>query len=156
MEITVAIGLVVVVATALAVTTINGLKNSQFSQNQVQATKLAQEAVETVKIIRSRNCPVFYGSTSYVWYDSNGSQQLIWGNADDEINLVPKIDDPRLICELKDGVPEKLNNDQFSRSVKLSNENSSTAVKLIVEVAWSDYSGNHKSQLTTILADINQ
>ena len=52
LELVVSVGLLVVVVTALAVTMINGLRNSQFSQNQSQATKLAQEGLDGVKNVK--------------------------------------------------------------------------------------------------------
>lgn len=54
-ELVVGIGLITVVVGALAVVTINSLQNTQYSRNQVQATKLAQENIEKARTIKNSN-----------------------------------------------------------------------------------------------------
>jgi hypothetical protein len=58
LEIAVMMGVILIVVGGLTITVINGLKNSQFSQNQIQATKLAQEGLEKVKLISENNWQV--------------------------------------------------------------------------------------------------
>jgi Tfp pilus assembly protein PilV len=55
MELVVGIGLVTIVAGALAIVTVNSLNNTRHSKNQVQATKLAQENLEKVRTIKNNN-----------------------------------------------------------------------------------------------------
>jgi type II secretory pathway pseudopilin PulG len=55
MELVVGLGLIGIVVGALAIVTTNSLRNSQFSKNQVQATKIAQENLEKVRTIRNNN-----------------------------------------------------------------------------------------------------
>ena len=55
MELVVGVSLITVVIGAVAVITTYGLRNSQFSKNQAQATKLAQEKLELVRAIKSSN-----------------------------------------------------------------------------------------------------
>jgi len=55
LELVVVIAVIIIVVGALTFATIASLRNASFSQNQVQATKLAQEAIERVRIGRDRN-----------------------------------------------------------------------------------------------------
>ncbi len=55
MELVVVIAVMVVVIGALTFATIASLRNAQFSKNQAQATKLAQEGLEWVRTGRDRN-----------------------------------------------------------------------------------------------------
>ncbi len=72
LEIVTLTGVILAVVTGLTITVINGLKNSQFSQNQTQATKLAQEGLEEVRTIRDRNwmvCIQGGAQTVLAWKD---------------------------------------------------------------------------------------
>lgn len=54
-ELIVVIAVIIVVVAALTFATIASLRNANFSQNQAQATKLAQEGLEKVRILRDRD-----------------------------------------------------------------------------------------------------
>lgn len=150
LEIVVAITLIVVVASGIAVVTVNSLKNSSFSQNQTQATKYAQEALERVKAIRARNCPVVEGPTThYYWFDNSS---LVWDvNLSSTLSYQASIDPGCLIT----AGSEDLENGKFKKEIFFSNEGrlSDRRKKVIARVSWSDFSGPHKSELVTILAD---
>jgi len=55
LELIVVVSVSVIVIGALVFATIASLRNAQFSKNQLQATKLAQEGIERVRIGRDRN-----------------------------------------------------------------------------------------------------
>lgn len=55
MELTVVLAVAILVIGALTFATIASLRNAQFATNQAQATKLAQEGIEKVRIGRNRN-----------------------------------------------------------------------------------------------------
>lgn len=81
-EVVVLVGLALVIVTGLTIVTVNGLKNSQFSQNQAQATRLAQEAIDCIRSVRDKNLPMCIGGsgstctggTRYYWYDRETPQ----------------------------------------------------------------------------------
>src|SRR5689334_4691422 len=55
LELVVLVAIVVVVVSSLVFANILTSRNSQFSKNQSQATKLAQEALEKVRTLRDRD-----------------------------------------------------------------------------------------------------
>ena len=155
LEITIASGLAVLVISAITVTTIVGLRNSQFAQHQVQATKFAQEGLELVRTIKNRNCPINASNgVAYYWTDN---LSLIWGNQGD-ITIQNDIYMPALspTCHLQSTtVPntETLNT-RFKRVIQLSPlvPVDNTKIKVTSIVTWTDYSGSHQSELVTVLA----
>lgn len=151
LEVLVSLALVLFVVTALTITTINGLKNSQLSQNQLQATKYAQEGVEQIKQARERNCKIFVTGESdpYVWY---GPGQSIWnrslGATDFKLNV------SGTECNLNQVNSEETIVSKFSRKITLQDDGSnSDRKKVTVKVSWTDFSGAHKSELITILSE---
>src|SRR5258708_4225759 len=76
LEVVVLIGLALVIVTGLTVVTINGLKNTQFSQNQAQATRFAQDAVDCVRSIKDTNKPITIGGSPYYWYDASSTKSV--------------------------------------------------------------------------------
>lgn len=53
-EVVVAVAIATVVITALALASTNSIRNAQFSKNQSQATKFAQESLEHLRAYRDR------------------------------------------------------------------------------------------------------
>lgn len=159
LEVTIATGLAVMIITAIAITTIIGLRNSQFAQNQIQATKYAQEGLELVRAIQGRNCPVTVtaSGTSYYWYDDPtiDNEERIWGK---QANLIGTFQ-PRLSstnCDLRTVTSPETVNNRFRRSILLGNITPTANVaklKVTSVVSWTDFSGDHQSQLVTILSD---
>lgn len=80
MELVVGIGLVTIVAGAIAIVTVNSLRNAQYAKNQVIATKKAQENIEKVRIIKNNNFGVCTqsniqaGASCARWEEIWGSQ----------------------------------------------------------------------------------
>lgn len=66
LEMIVVITVGIIIVGALTFATIGSLRNANFAKNQVQATKLSQEALENVRSIRDRNLPnsVIYETAS--------------------------------------------------------------------------------------------
>lgn len=148
LEVTISLGLALLVVTALTVTTVNGLKNSQLSQNQLKATKYAQEGIERIRQIRERNCPVNLGSNSYVWYGPGSS---IWGATFSGEILRFTINARE--CKLDQSTtPEPLDDGKFTRTVSMT-EGPTNTKKVTVSVNWTDFSGNHESKLETSLTN---
>ncbi len=153
LELVVSIGLLIVVVTALAITTINGLRNSQFSQNQDQATKLAQDGLDGVKNIKARNCPVNItgGSTSYYWYNTiPASNNSIWVNAPIDATTGRTFQyNLGAVCSMTENGTETIG--KFSRLITVKKLNSNFTVTSVV--TWNDSTGSHNSTLSTLLTD---
>ncbi len=153
LEVTIASGLAIVVIAAIAVTTIIGLRNSQYAQNQIQATKLAQEGLEQVRVIKDRNCPVTdTGSVIYYWRadPANSTGNLVWN-----VNFIAPIfviSYNATQCSLTNGPAQSLANGRFTRTIALGPASVPDKVKVSAQVNWTDYSGTHQSQLVTIIS----
>lgn len=150
LEVLVSLALVLFVVTALTITTINGLKNSQLSQNQLQATKLAQEGVELVKQARERNCPVSIigESTSYFWY---GPGQSIWSRA-----FVPtdfKMNSSGSSCSIDQVTKDEVLENKFNRKITIEDSGALNRKKVTVRVSWTDFSGAHTTEVVTVLSE---
>lgn len=163
-EVLVALTVGIVVIGALAIATIVSLRNSQFSQNQLLATKLAQEGLDLVRTLRDRD-----GKLSGTIGPTNLNRfSDLWS-----INLA-KVTTPTPECDpvfkgyfyfdsvslpslrsaacttLEDILPMKL----FGRQVLIEDDDSVTTKKITVKVSWTDNSGKHESNLQTILGKI--
>ena len=62
-EVLVALTIVVVIITAIAVLGVSSLGNSQFIENQGKSTKYAQEGMETIRSLRNSDYPGFASYT---------------------------------------------------------------------------------------------
>lgn len=150
LEIIVLLTILVVVTSTVAFVSINSIKNSQFSKNQLQATQLAQEGIEKVKTGRSKNCQISVGGTLYYWYDN---ASLVW-NTPISSETSYKVDlgsNPCRFDEVStDPVPPSLSK-QFTRRIKLIDDGVTDRKKVKSEVSWTDPSGKHSSVIVTIL-----
>lgn len=173
MELIVVITVIVFVVGALTFATIASLRNAVFAQNQAQATKLAQEALERVRVGRDRNECITNLDTSVNSWNAGNSSCLgdsIWGY---QISGNGLCDDPSLgkcyfnvglggiltnigfasalfPASLAEGIPTA--NPVFRRAVLLSDDSTYATQKTVtVIVRWSDFAGEHESKLTTIL-----
>lgn len=167
-ELVVVIGVLVIVVGALVFATIASIRNAQFSKNQAQATKLAQEGIERVRTGRDRNQPVSIVSVTNV--DSWSGNLPIWdyriSGGCDRSDL-----DPPGGCYFKVSQTGELigigfaltsfpistaevppNNTIFKRAILLSDDDDYQNRKEVsAVVTWIDFSGSHESRLTTIL-----
>lgn len=169
LELVISLTLLTIIVLAITLATANGLKSSQFAKNQVQATKLAQEGIEKVRAIRDRNYTVCGDSanpTSLNKFNSlwttpcagssckyvlrppvNGSSQTCGGTV---------VVDPYWIQYTPTPEAFVVNNYTFQRSVEITDSGSpsSMSVKEVrVKVSWRDSSGDHSSDLVTILTN---
>lgn len=181
-ELVVSIGFVLIIISAVAILTVNGLKNSQFSRNQIQATKLAQEGIEKIRNLRAQNytvCgpPVSTISTNGLFLPSGtcpGSQDptpnqcvYIFKNSGATCIAATPVNDPYFIYFLgnKNNNPSQfeevtVNGLTFKRVIYLGdskdiNNNATSNVKEVnVVVTWTDSSGTHSSNVSTKLSNI--
>lgn len=165
LEVTITLGIALVLIIALTITTIQGLQTSQLSQNQIQATKYAQEGLERVKILRNNNVPVSIGSKSCYWYAENSATTLIWSG---DCSCSSPNSNP---CVFKYNTQPS---NGFYNLTEITNQvditNSSEAIEIFKRrievtdlgtnrkkftsiVTWIDQSGSHESRLETILSN---
>lgn len=78
MELVVVIAVMVIVIGALVFATIASLRNAAFSQNQAQATKLAQEAIERVRLGRDRNAAINIAGPNVTSWNGSGGNGALW------------------------------------------------------------------------------
>lgn len=155
LEVTIAIGIAVVVLSTLTFTTLSGYKNSQVSQNQTTATKLAQDAMDQVRSMRDRSSAVCYSSTIKDWPTlfvnastcSGGCNFIIQPTGTCFLNSSNTVS-PYL---LGNSVYQTItSNPRFSRIIKITNSSNNT-VSIQVLVKWDDTGGTHYVNLVTNL-----
>lgn len=159
----VVLAVAVIVVGALVFATIASLRNSNLAKNQSQATKLAQEGIERVRSGRDRN-----GSFSnFTMADSvdNWTDENLWSDRIENYCVSPCYFKLESVSDLLwwaagGDIPsdaESLEDGTFKRVVVLSDEELTywAEKKVTVIVTWTDFSGTHKSELTTILRNLN-
>lgn len=182
LEVVVVVSVSVIVITGLVFATIASLRNAQFSKNQAQATKLAQEGLERVRVGRDRNQCVnnIYGDT--VSWNGNSSNAAcpgvgkIWdyllngpGLCNDATNFNPpkkcyfvvnsegsltfKASQDNFPESLAEGIPPP--SPIFRRVITLADGSPYDKQKIVTAIVrWTDFSGFHESKLITILRNI--
>ena len=178
MELIVVILISVLVIVALVFGTIASLRNAQFAKNQAQATKLAQEGIERVRVGRDRNQPITISDTPVSSWNGYGSlctgttdikTDSIWcyqinGNCGDSTLASPtfcyfNVDNQGRLTNLTAAsfIPSRAEDiPPFHRAIILSDDAVTFAsLKTVTAVVrWTDFSGPHESRLTTILRKI--
>ena len=161
LEIAVSLGLVALIITILTITTLNGLRNSQFAKNQVLASSYAQQGVELIKVMRQKDCVIKLSGTTqtYKWFDDNGEPLLIWTSTDAAFSptegnnnyFIPNTSNTT--CELvQNNLGESLEDGLFIRRTKL--EIVSTGVlRVTVIVNWTDFSGEHEAKNVSLVTN---
>lgn len=150
-EVIVAIVVSILVIQALVVVTILSIRNANFSKNSAQATKLAQDGIEKVRILRDRDGAVDYTisvdnhtakfselwpinfscSANNCYFYLNGTGALVGGNSTDFETI--QLNFQRQFVIEDEGVNQK---------------------RVTVIVRWTDQSGSHDSKLATILGKL--
>lgn len=156
------VGAAILLIGALTILTLGSMKNSQSSKNQVQATKLAQEALEQVRIIRDRDhtvCTLNNNPSSCVRFSNYWSYSCTaYNNCTYVVESNPArcsaTADPTITSCLNQ-VPsaETVTGGFFKRLVTIYDIPSDPDQKRIkAVVSWQDTTGTHQSELVTILA----
>lgn len=169
MELVIGIGLVTVVAGAIAIVSINGLQNTQFAKNQVQATKLAQESLEKVRTIKNFNygvctrSQVELGGACSIWTNiwsmqfgeettCQGCSFALFDNGVNTctVNTGTGTTTTTPFCLKYSAARADLGNG-FTGQVFIEDEATSQK-RITSRVFWTDSSGEHSSDLVTILS----
>jgi len=160
-EVLVVLVVAAVILVSLITVVLNSLKNAQFAQKQITATKYAQEAMDTIKTIRDRD-----GNVTG-WTEDTEKFSYLWDVYMSNVCLVNSSPGP---CYFKLGNELSLEKmavdgaeilrEGFSRYILIEDEDSSlydeykTEKKVTVKVQWDDSSGSHESNLQTILVKL--
>lgn len=150
LELIVVIAVIVLVVGALVFATISSLRNARLAQNQVQATKLAQEGIEKVRSIRDRDGPVNYSGTPGAT-DFNGLYQNSFACP---INCYFYFNSLGILSSGTSANSELIT--PFQRQFQIEDEGASSSgqKKITSRVTWTDFAGSHESKLTTVLRKI--
>ena len=180
MELIVVVSVSVIIIGALVFATISSLRNAQFSKNQAQATKLAQEGIEQVRLGRDRNQCISLDNNVNSWNDYNancpnsgsiwvyqitgtnnncentstGIKSKCYFNVESNGSLIKRGSQATFPQSFAQGIPQDA--PIFRRAVTLSDDSATFDKQktVTVIVRWRDFSGDHESKLTTILRKI--
>lgn len=173
LELVVVISVCVLVVGALVFATIASLRNAQFAKNQAQATKLAQEGIERVRVGRDRNQCINNLDPGVQSWNGNSSNTAcsgagsIWGYQITDNCGSSSLPTYCYLKVLPDGtlnyagvskdIPANAEviPPAFKRAVIIADD-SSNSKRVTVVVQWNDFSGSHQSRLTTILGSKSQ
>jgi Tfp pilus assembly protein PilV len=165
-DIVVSLGLLVVIITALSIATINGLRNSQFSRNQTQATKLAQDTMEKIRLIKNNNYGVCInnvtpcGTWNDLWNTTLGRVSTSCVDCKFKLDtagctIVGASLRPLCLSESSAAVTisgifsqEIFLEDEYVGQNKLPGQ-----LRATVQVSWTDTSGPHESVLSTLFTN---
>ena len=174
LELIIVMAISVIIIGALVFATVSSLRNAQFSKNQAQATKLAQEGIEIVRSGRDMNKDItgftIGGNSVTSWRGDDsgcpGNSSSIWcnqisTNCGDSSAASPtycyfNVTNQGVLNYLAVSRPLPVGAESitpFKRAVILSDfdltyQNEKTVT---VVVTWQDFSGTHESRLTTLL-----
>ncbi len=176
-ELIVVVSVSVIVVGALVFATIASLRNAQFSKNQAQATKLAQEGLEIVRSSRDQNSEIVgacgFGYTYFNWNGdtsdpicSGVSCYSIWNcqifNTCTQHLYFQLEPGALLVNSCGSSVPVNNYTDvygdgKFYRAIIISDDSNYRSQKIVTAVVqWTDFSGTHQSKLTTVLGNLTQ
>lgn len=175
-ELVIVVTVIIIVVVALTFATIASLRNSNFAKNQSQATKLAQEGIERVRVGRDRNQPIVsnggLGSVTSWDGDITGAGKIwdyqIEGNCGnttivpnpvycylnvDSQGILNYLTASSVFPQLAEAIPPPPSQPLFQRAVILSDDSSTFNARktVTVVVKWADFAGDHESRLKTIL-----
>ncbi len=175
-ELIVALGLISLVLTIVTTTTLSSIRASQFSRDQIQATQLAKQGFEKVRTIKDRNylvCPSPNSGTNR-WNDlwtndchssgpcnyalktsSNSCTTPGGGTLPGDLYWLSTNSTPNSDTAILDNVT-------FTRTVSITDYYDPTPPgsynlnqkEVTIKVTWTDLTGDHTSQLTSIIANV--
>lgn len=156
-EVLVVLVLASMMIVALITIILLSLKNAQFAQNQTKATKIAQDTVDNIRILRdsNKNKSLLPNDSCFDQLWNIGSTDFGCGGDDDcYYGLVTFLDPPLLRLRREVSAFKENLGDGFTRQIKVT-QNTPSEVKIAVDVSWTDSSGEHKSNLETYLIKPN-
>lgn len=175
LELVVGLGIVVIILGAVAITTTYSIRNSQFSKNQVAATKLAETYIEKVRTVKTLNYGVCLqneatsacSSWESIWTRTFGSRadpadtSCTSGTTPCTFKTIPGCTVPsvtpsnKLLCLVYSAAAEDLPNG-FTGRIFIEDESgaANTQKRVTARVYWTDSTGDHSSDLVTVFSKI--
>lgn len=143
-EVVVALAVVIMLAISLVATTLLVQKASKNARNSTQATKLVQQNIEQVRILRDRNAGGFDAlpASGCFWINTSGADPASWTL----VSLASCTPVPPAGAQAL-----SLNNTTFSRWLSFAAP-SGTKKTLTVTVSWVDSSGVQQVSNSTFLS----
>lgn len=135
-EVLIGLSMAIIIVGALINMVVSSLRNSQFAKTSAQATKYAQEGIEILRTDRDR-------SSDWGTFVSARTVSL-W--------CIPSANNWILGQCSSSNPSHKISGTSFIRDV-LVEVNDASSVMVTVTVNWTDQTGVHKSELSTLLSD---
>ena len=150
-EFIVVISVALIVLSALTFAIISVIRNAQFAQSSAQATKLAQEGLERVKVIRERD---EVGKIVYTIPPGANQFSDLWGitlTCPDNCYFV--FDASGRLSSTVASAFEQIASSDHRRQVTLEDgSDGQFEKKVTIIVEWTDHAGDHQSRLESILS----
>lgn len=151
LELIVVMAVVIVIITALVFSSISSLRNSQLAKNQAQATRLAQEGMETLRILRDRDGVVNKGgsfkfNTDWATLFNCSTDSICYFKITSSGNSLDSttVSDFETFSQTGD-----LKN--FKRQVRVINGQDAGEKFFTSIVIWTDFAGEKESRQITVL-----
>lgn len=158
-EVLVVLAVAIIVMVALVIVILTGLKNSEIAQNQIKATKYAQDALEQMTALRDRNSNIKINGISpdpqfsYLFGSSLSAPPCTTVNAKVVCYFILDTSQDPSLQQIAD--PFRFNQDLgdsgLSRQIFFEDGLDDNEKKVTVRVMWTDSSGLHESNLQTYL-----
>ncbi len=137
MEVVIAMALIVVASIALVSTSIFTQKTSRSANAQTQATKLAEESIEQIRVVRDRRGYGFLSTGACKVVNSTSADPNNWFVTD---------------CVLPGEQISLVNNITFNRRIDISEITAGVKKKATVYVTWQESGGTNIVESTTFLS----
>lgn len=158
-EVIVALTITIMMIVALIAFVLTGLKNAQLAQNQSRATKFAQEAMDQIKTIRDRNGEIDFTVSPTETLDNFSELFGIQMSGTTYCNQSCYFKFETNGALVEEIGPAQTNlGDGFKREIIIEDApplDSETEKRVIVKIKWADSSGEHESNIQTILTPVN-
>lgn len=148
---------------ALTMVILSSLKNAQYGENQIKATKYAQDALDKIKMMRDINTKTLQNPSKVICFNqlwSSDSNEGIVCTANppnnNECYFKFNTDNSILVQQGNLEASKDSLGEGFTRYIMMSGQNASLGeITLTARVVWFDSSGAHESKVQTILIKPN-
>ncbi len=139
-EVIVALGVVVALAVSLVTASLVTQRSARSAKNNTQATKLVQQTIEQLRVLRDRQGFSVLANNTYYCVKNTNLDPLSW------------VLEPQATNCPKNGLVT-LNNVDFTPKITISAGANSKQKMITVEVSWMDTSGTQKVTNVTNLSN---
>ncbi len=165
-ELMVVLTIAILVVGSLVFAVISSLRNADFSKNQIQATKYAQEGIEALRAMRDRDGAIinFPPTGSQAGSISSWSDPDLWSNRVSAAGACGPcyfllVDNQQGIQWSENSNGEDIKSEgKFFRYLIFDDEAAPSSYqsekRVTIIVRWTDTSGSHESKLVTILGKL--